>query len=58
MQLSTERIAKLNTILNEMGLKYSDNELDEAGLAIMRFVLAKVDRENGMKGANDGKGNV
>lgn len=42
MRLSNERIKELQKILkDECGLKLSDEETQQAGLAIMRFVLAK-----------------
>lgn len=42
MRLSDERIKELQKILkDECGLKLNDEETQQAGLAIMRFVLAK-----------------
>lgn len=42
MRLSTERINTLKLLLKEhYGLEYSDEQAQEAGLAIMRFVVAK-----------------
>ena len=42
MRLSKERIKELKVILREhSGLEYSDEEAQQAGLAILRFVVAK-----------------
>ena len=42
MRLSEQQIKALQTLLNdEYGLEYSTEEAQQAGLAIMRFVLAK-----------------
>ena len=42
MRLSPERIKELQKILKEqLGLDYTDEQAQEAGLAIVRFVLAK-----------------
>lgn len=42
MRLSSERIESLQALLKELhGLDYSTEQAQEAGLAIMRFVLAK-----------------
>ena len=47
MRLSAKRIKALQTLLNkELGLKYDDAKAQEAGLAIMRFVIAKSQREH------------
>lgn len=47
MRLSSERIKTLQALLKEeFGLDYSDEQAQEAGLAIMRFVIAKTQREN------------
>lgn len=46
MRLSSERIKTLQALLKEeFGLDYSDEQAQEAGLAIMRFVIAKTQRE-------------
>lgn len=48
MRLSDERINSLQKLLLELyGLDYTDEQAKEAGLAIMRFVLAKsqIERE-------------
>ena len=45
MRLSNERIKELQKILkDECGLELSDEETQQAGLAIMRFVLVKETR--------------
>ncbi|HJQ09064.1 MAG TPA: hypothetical protein VJ836_06300 [Candidatus Saccharimonadales bacterium] len=42
MRLSSERIKALQALMRELhGLELSDEQAQEAGLAIMRFVLAK-----------------
>ena len=46
MRLSNEQIKALQTLLKEqLSLVYTDEEAQKAGLAIMRFVLAKKSRE-------------
>ena len=46
MRLSSERIKTLQAILeSEFGLQYSDEQAQEAGMAIMRFVIAKLQRQ-------------
>lgn len=46
MRLSSERIKSLQVILKEMaGKDYTDEQAREAGIAIMRFVVAKVQRK-------------
>lgn len=46
VRLSEERIRALQEILKkEFGIDYSDEEAQQAGLAIMRFTLAKKRRE-------------
>lgn len=45
MRLSSERIEILQALLKEQtGKNYTDEQAQEAGLAIMRFVLAKAQR--------------
>jgi len=45
VRISPERIKELQKLLKEQpGKDYSDEEAQEAGLAIMRFVIAKEDR--------------
>lgn len=49
MRLSPARIKDLQSLLKEhYGLDYSDEEAQEAGLAIMRFVLAKELRQKAL----------
>jgi hypothetical protein len=46
MRLSDERIKELQKILlDECGLELTDEEAQQAGLAIMRFVLVKETRK-------------
>lgn len=46
MRLSTKSINDLQALLKELfGLELSDEQAQEAGLAIMRFVAAKAQRE-------------
>lgn len=46
MKLSDERIKELRTILKEeFNLDYTAEQAQEAGLAIIRFVLAKNQRQ-------------
>jgi hypothetical protein len=46
MRLSPQRIKELQVLLKEQtGRDYTDEEAQEAGLAIMRFVIAKAKRE-------------
>ena len=46
MRLSDERIKKLQALLKELyGLDLSAEQAQEAGLSIMRFVLAKTQRQ-------------
>lgn len=52
MRLSPEQIKKLQKLLKEQtGKDYSDEEVQKAGLAIMRFVLAKEQRKHDIKKA-------
>lgn len=45
VRISPERIKELQALLKEQtGKDYSDEEAQEAGLAIMRFVVAKEQR--------------
>lgn len=42
MRLSHKQIKELQALLNEQfGLMYTDEQAQQAGLAIMRFVIAK-----------------
>lgn len=46
MRLSDERIKELQSLLKELyGLDLSTEQAQEAGLSIMRFVLAKTQRQ-------------
>ncbi len=46
MRLSDERIKSLQVLLkNVCGLEYNNEQAHEAGMAIIRFVLAKAHRE-------------
>lgn len=45
MRLSKERIKSLQVLLRELGLDYTDEQAQEAGMAVMRFVIAKAQRE-------------
>jgi hypothetical protein len=46
MRLSDKRIKELQTLLKELfDLDYTAEEAQEAGLAIMRFVLVKTQRQ-------------
>jgi hypothetical protein len=46
MRLSDERIKELQALLKELyGLDYTSEQAQGAGLAIMRFVLAKIQRQ-------------
>lgn len=50
MRISRERIKVLKSILREdFALDYGDEKAQEAGLAIMRFVIAKRIREKELK---------
>jgi len=58
MKLSDERIKELQAILNEeFGLDYTAEQAQDAGLAVIRFVLAKTQRQldmtNNMEINND-----
>ena len=56
MKLSTELINSLKLLLKEhYGLEYSDEQAQEAGLAIIRFVAVKTKREYEL--TNKGKTN-
>ena len=46
MRLSHERIKSLQALLKELtGQNYSDEQAQEAGMAIMRFAIAKAQRK-------------
>jgi len=59
MRLSNERIKALQALLKELhGLDYSDEQAQSAGMSIMRFVVAKAQREQELtnnKEKNDGQ---
>jgi hypothetical protein len=55
-RISPERIKELQKLLKEQtGKDYSDEEAQEAGLAIIRFVLAKEFREVATRQTPDNK---
>lgn len=45
MKISDERINSLKILLDGFGLKLTNEQAQEAGLAIMRFVIAKSNRQ-------------
>jgi hypothetical protein len=46
MRLSNERIKHLQTLMREQhGLELTDEQAQEAGFAIMRFVITKAQRQ-------------
>ncbi len=50
MRLSSERIKSLQALLKELfGLEYTDEQVQQAGLAIMRFAAMKAQRERKLK---------
>lgn len=49
MRLKPERLTTLKALLKDIGLDYSDEETQQAGLAIMRFALAKETRKRQLK---------
>lgn len=58
MRLSKQQIESLQALLNEqLGLTYADEEAQAAGLAIMRFVLAKERRSIAQKKGVQRRGN-
>lgn len=55
MRLSTERVQELQQLLKaEFGLEYDHEQAQQAGLAIMRFVISKYRRDAVQKEKNDG----
>ena len=59
MRLSNERIKALQALLIELhGIEMTDEQAQEAGLAIMRFTLAKAQKQqeltNNMEVSNNG----
>lgn len=59
MRLSNERIKALQELLKKLyGLELTDEQTQQAGLQIMRFVVAKAQRERELtnkKGQNNGQ---
>lgn len=54
MKLSDERIKELQAILKEeFGLDYTAEQTQEAGIAIIRFLLAKTQRQLNEPNQND-----
>ncbi|MGH7196479.1 MAG: hypothetical protein ACREGJ_01800 [Candidatus Saccharimonadales bacterium] len=49
MRLKPERLTTLKELLKDIGLDYSDEQAQQAGLAIMRFALAKETRKRQLK---------
>ena len=45
MRLSNGRIKSLQALLKELGLEYTNEQAQEAGMAIMRFVIVKAQRQ-------------
>ena len=45
MRINSDHIKSLQAILRELGLDYTDEQAQQAGLAIIRFVIAKAQRE-------------
>lgn len=45
MKISDERINSLKVLLNDIGLKLTNEQLQDTGLAIMRFVITKSNRQ-------------
>ena len=58
MKLSTELVNSLKLLLIEQyGLEYSDEQAQEAGLAIIRFVAVKAKREYELTNEGNTNGN-
>jgi hypothetical protein len=55
MRLSTERIKSLQLLLKELGLDCTDEQAQEAGLTIMRFVLANAQQASDLSNNGDKK---
>lgn len=54
MRLDTESVKTLQVLLKELcGLDYTDEQAQEAGLAILRFVAAKAQRQQEFKKGKD-----
>ena len=46
MRISSQQLANLKVLLQELyGMKLTDEQAQEAGMAIIRFVIAKAQRE-------------
>jgi len=54
MKISAERIKSLQLLLKELGLNYTEEQTQDAGLAIMRFALVKAQRKF-MNNDNEGE---
>ncbi len=55
-RLNTERIKSLRVLLKGLDLEYTDEQAQEAGLQIMRFVLAKMRRQQELNAKENGNG--
>lgn len=56
MRLSEERIRALQILLKKQtGRDYTDEEAQEAGMAIMRFVIAKAQRQRELANSEESK---
>jgi Tetracyclin repressor-like, C-terminal domain len=52
MRISSQQIASLKVLLRELhGIELTDEQAQEAGMAIMRFVTAKAQREQSINKA-------
>lgn len=55
MRLSAERVQELQQLLKaEFGLEYDHEQAQQAGLAIMRFVISKYRRDGVQEEKSDG----
>lgn len=45
MRIHSDQIKSLQALLRQLGLDYTDEQAQEAGIAIIRFVIAKAQRE-------------
>jgi hypothetical protein len=55
MRLSDERIKSLQALLKDIGLNYTDEQAQDAGMAIMRFTLVKFQRTYSINNENEVK---
>jgi len=55
MRLSSERIKSLQALLKDIGLNYTDEQAQDAGMAIMRFTRAKLQRTYSINNENEVK---